>query len=113
MKKLTVMVLVLVFILALTACGETKDRGAPLTDGTVSHIPNSGTGTVEAQPPQPPDIETVGGTVSHVGTEKTYELAAEEIEQIMAMIENGNWNAEGTTDCANDCKLTINGETYY
>ena len=113
MKKLITLVLVLVFIVALTACGKPKDSGEPVVGGAVSDISNSSTGTTEIEQPQPGDIETASGTVSHVGTEKTYELTAEEIEQIIAIMENGSWNLDGTADCANDCKLIINGRTYY
>lgn len=110
---MTAIVLVLVFIVALTACGETKGNGNSLADGTEAYISNSDTGTAETEPLQSEDPETMSGIVSHVGTDKAHELTAEEIEQITAIIENDNWNTEGTADCANDCKLIIDGETYY
>lgn len=95
MKKWTALAFVLVFIVALAACGETKEHGE-----------------AETESPQPADIETASGIVTHVGTEDTYKLTMEEIEQITEIIENGNWNTEGTADCANDYNFTINGETY-
>lgn len=110
MKKLTSLVFLLAAILALTACSGINSAGDPATGGTASSVPDSSADPDEAQPAQP---SAVRGTVSHAGAEKTYELTAEETEQILAMIENGAWNADGTTDCANDCKLTINGKIYH
>ena len=37
----------------------------------------------------------------------------EEVKIIADIIENGTWNTEGTTECANDCKLIIDERTYY
>ena len=111
MKKLTAIFSVIVFILALSACEETKETGEPI--GTNSYRSGSDTIIAASEPPQSEDTEAVSGTVFHVGADKAYALTAEEIEQIAAIIETGNWNSEGTSDCVNDCKLIINGETYY
>ena len=112
-KKWTAIVLALIFILALTACGETKENRGSIAEGTESCISHSDTGTAEAEPPRLEDTEIVRGIVSRVGTDQTYELTAEETKEIAAMIENSDWNTEGTADCANDCKFIIDGETYY
>lgn len=101
--------------------GETTDGQIPSiadgsemsTDRTESYTANSNTGTAETEPSQSEDTETASGIVSHVGADKTYRLDAEEIEQIAGIIENGDWNTEGTADCSNDYELTINEATYY
>lgn len=111
MKKLTAIFLTLVFILALTSCGVTKGSGEPVASKSTNT--NSNIETANTELSQPENIETMSGTVSRVGTEKAYELTEEEIQQIIDIINNSNWNTTGTSDCANDCKLIIDGETYY
>lgn len=111
MKKLTAIFLILVFILALTACGVTKGSGEPVASKSTNTHSNIETANTELS--QPANIETMSGTVSHVGTETAYELTAEEIQLFIDIIKNDNWNTNGTADCFSDCKLIINGETYY
>ncbi len=113
MKKLTAIVLTLIFILALTACGAPTGGGESVASGTISNIPNSNMDHTNTELSQSADFETMRGTVSRVGAEETYELTVEEIQQVVEIIENSNWNTKGTADCTNDCKLIINGETYY
>jgi hypothetical protein len=38
-------------------------------------------------------------------------LSAEEIETVRKMLETGTWEEE-TAECANDCRITIEGEAY-
>lgn len=80
----------------------------PVLGGSVS-----GASTTDTELPPSAELNTVSGIISRVGTEKTYDLTAEEAEKIMIIIENGDWNNDGTADCANDCKLMVNGQTYY
>ncbi len=80
----------------------------PVLDGSVS-----GASTTDTELPPTAELKSAGGVISCIRTEKTYELTAEEAETIMTIIENGDWNEDGTSDCFSDCKLTVNGETYY
>ena len=91
MKKLTVIFLALVLILALTACGEAKESGESVPEGTVTDVLSGAAGE----------------------TEETHKLTAEETREIMSIMEQGSWHTGGTANCISDCKLTINGETYY
>lgn len=113
MKRLAAIVLALIFILALTACDEIKESGETIAGGTGSYISSSSTGAAKTDLQQSENTETASGIITHIATDKTYELTAEETEQIMGMIENGEWSTEGTADCISDYKLTMNGETYY
>lgn len=40
-------------------------------------------------------------------------MSPEDTKVIAEMISAGNWNTEGTADCANDCILMIRGRKYY
>ena len=53
------------------------------------------------------------GTITRIDEDKIYDLTEEEVKIIADIIENGTWNTEGTTECANDCKLIIDERTYY
>lgn len=79
-----------------------------ILDGSASRAPAINTALTPAA-----KLKVSVGANSRIGTEKTSEITAEEAEMIMTIIENGDWNKGGTADCANDCKLTVNGETYY
>lgn len=80
----------------------------PSLDGSICALP-----TVDTELTSAADLEVSVGAISRIGTEMTSELTAEEAETIMTIIENGDWNEGGTADCVSDCKLTVNGETYY
>lgn len=73
MKKLTAIVLTLIFILALTACGAPTGGGESVASGTISNIPNSNMDHTNTELSQSADFETMRGTVSRVGAEETYE----------------------------------------
>ena len=105
-----ILALALMCIFVLTACNGTNNRAAPTLSGAASRGPT--TGTAEAEVSQLEDTIAVNGIVSYIGTDKTYELTAEETTQIVEIMETGTWNTGGTADCANDYMLTIDGETY-
>lgn len=80
----------------------------PALDGLICVLP-----TVDTEMTSAADLKVSVGAISSIGMEMTSELTAEEAETIMTIIENGDWNEGGTADCFSDCKLTVNGETYY
>lgn len=80
----------------------------PVLDGSICVLP-----TIDTELTSAAELKVSVGAISRIGTEKSSEITAEEAETIMAIIENGDWNNDGTADCANDCKLMVNGETYY
>ena len=96
-----------------TENGQSNFGEESIINQTESSPSNSSTGTAETEPSQSEGTETVSGTVSHVGADETYTLNPGEIEQITGIIENGDWNTEGTADCSNNYKLTINEATNY
>ncbi|MDO5406013.1 MAG: M56 family metallopeptidase [Eubacteriales bacterium] len=57
--------------------------------------------------------EDTNGTVTRNGTEKPYELTAEEVKFISNILAQGDWDNEGTAECINDCKLIFDGKVYY
>ena len=53
-------------------------------------------------------------TENYIHLEKVSKIyGTKEVKIIADIIENGTWNTEGTTECANDCKLIIDERTYY
>ena len=51
---------------------------------------------------------------NYIHLEKVSKIyGTKEVKIIADIIENGTWNTEGTTECANDCKLIIDERTYY
>ena len=53
-------------------------------------------------------------TENYLHLEKVSKIyGTKEVKIIADIIENGTWNTEGTTECANDCKLIIDERTYY
>ena len=53
-------------------------------------------------------------TENYIHLEKVSKIyGTKEVKIIADIIENGTWNIEGTTECANDCKLIIDERTYY
>ena len=59
------------------------------------------------------EAPVTSGIITRTEEDKIYDLTEEEVEIIADIIENGTWNTEGTTECANDCKLIIDERTYY
>lgn len=113
MKKLLALALTLVLMLALSACGETKGSGEPVAGGAVSDMPNTDRSTTETEQSQPADIELESWTVACVGTEKTFELTAEETAAISDIPNESNW-IEDLAKCESDCVITTaDGDVLY
>jgi hypothetical protein len=100
----------------LTINGVLKETGSEetVTGGAVSDMLEVGENiTGETSIQQQGITESISATVSNVEEGKNYDLTEEEAKIIADIIENGVWSTEGTAECANDCKLIINGRTYY
>ena len=85
MKRVLVLFGVLICMLSFVACDKATGSEAPVTSGIITRTEE----------------------------DKIYDLTEEEVKIIADIIENGTWNTEGTAECANDCKLIIDGRTYY
>ena len=85
MKRVLVLFGVLICMLSFVACDKATGSEAPVTSGIITRTEE----------------------------DKIYDLTEEEVKIIADIIENGTWNTEGTTECANDCKLIIDERTYY
>lgn len=85
MKRVLVLFGVLICMLSFVACDKATGSEAPVTSGIITRTEE----------------------------DKIYDLTEEEVKIIADIIENGTWNTEGTTECANDCKLIIDEGTYY
>jgi hypothetical protein len=99
----------------LTINGVLKETGSEetVTGGAVSDMLDVGENiTGETSIQQQGITESISATVSNVEEGKIYDLT-EEAKIIADIIENGVWSTEGTAECDNDCKLIINGRTYY
>lgn len=113
MKKVLALFLVLTCMLSLDACGKTTGSEEPVDD-TVSDTLEIGKNVSgEMEQTQQAIVESISGTITRIGEEKNYDLTEEEAKIITDIIEKGVWSAEGTTDCADDCKLIIDERTYY
>lgn len=103
MRKYIVFVLVLVFVLGLVGCSETHN------DNTAA--------TVEVKTVDAGDELRVA-PVTHVTIHNIFtgEVANitinEDIKIITDLLFSDLWNTEGTTDCASNIEMTIDGATY-
>lgn len=113
MKKVLALFLVLTCMLSLAACGKTTGSEETV-DSAVSDTLEVGKNVSgEMEQTQQAIVESISGTITRIGEEKNYDLTEEEAKIITDIIEKGAWSTEGTTDCADDCKLIIDERTYY
>ena len=114
MKRVLALFLVLICMLSVVACDKATGSGESVRDGDVSDISEIDKNvSSETEQTQQAIVESISGTISHIDEDKIYDLTEEEVKIIADIIENGTWNTEGTTECANDCKLIIDERTYY
>jgi hypothetical protein len=100
----------------LTINGVLKETGSEetVTGGAVSDMLDVGENiSGETEQTQQGIAESISASVSNVEEGKIYDLTEEEAKIIADIIENGVWSTEGTAECDNDCKLIIDGRTYY
>lgn len=116
MKKWTAWALALVCLLTLAGCkaggdrdntgeeetGENRGQEAAVLDGKGAQAESA-----------PAADEQVSVTRVYDTSETGAALSPEDADRIANLLEEGNWNTEGTADCLNDCILTVNGESVY
>ena len=114
MKRVLALFLLLICMLSIVACDKATSSEEPVIDGGVSDVSEIDINVSgETEQTQQAIAESISGTITCIDEDKIYDLTEEEVKIIADIIENGTWNTEGTTECANDCKLIIDERTYY